>query len=107
MMRADPKLLFDLKLLKEVKGGGTHLELVGALVKIELMKTHALTTNGYVGIGSVVSCGDGVPLVIKCIVGDNVNFSDGTFVINGGHTCMGLVLVAKSTSSYEGGFHIV
>jgi len=103
MMRVNKKLLDDLKILKEVKRGGSCLSLVDDLVKKELMKTHALTNCGYLKAGNVVSTASGAVLVINSVYGDRVTFGDGTFVINGGIFCLNLLFVCNSIDLYEGG----
>lgn len=105
MVRIDEKTANYLKYLKGLKGSSSLSQLVDELVVSELMKTHALISNGYFAkVGSVVSTESGNPLVIERVSGSFVEFTDGTSLVNGGTVCRNLCLVSKDISSYEGGF---
>jgi len=106
MTRLDSRTIQDLKLLKGVRGGGTHADLVGELVFNELMKSFAVVSGGeFAPVGSVVCYGDDVPLIVEAVESGKVIFSNGTQIVNGGTVSYQLEVLADSISSYEGGFH--
>jgi hypothetical protein len=107
MMRVSSELTEDIKLLKLIKSPsgklGTHNNIVHALVKAELRKTHAHTKDGYISEGSVVRGPSGKPVVIRAVNKDTVTFNDSTYVINGGTVCYSMELLADNVEEFNGG----
>lgn len=94
-IRISGKLLNDIKQLKDFTGLSTYEDVLNAIVKKELRKTHAFTKDGYLPVGAVVK-DKGKLLVIKSIIGDKVVFDDYSYAMNGGSTVYELSLVAMS-----------
>lgn len=104
MMRIDSEVIDDIKFLKAVRGnGGSHQELIKAMVKEELSKTHVETVDGYVGVGAVIKVPTGEVLVIENVVKDRISFTDGSCLINGGLISHNIRLLSEDIQNYAGG----
>ena len=91
-----------LKLLKNSEDGKSYDEVVYELVTDKLKDSYGYTKDGYLGEGTVVRDGD-VDLVIKAVKDGKIIFNDGSYVLNGSRAAWGLVKVADSVKSYDGG----
>jgi hypothetical protein len=104
MMRIDSEVINDIKFLKGIVGnGGSHQELIKALVKDELSKTHISTVDGYVGVGAVIKVPTGEVLVIENVTKDRISFTDGSCLINGGLISHNIRLLSEDIQNYAGG----